>query len=319
MRLSESKELNNDLRLKIYEEFSPEIIVEDLEPVNNIKEYRHLRVTIESRINELFEDYIKDYPEKMKQAFRNWKLVGGSDIDEEKLINLLYEKNRVFYDIFLAYVEKWWLDNFLDVKDINDIISLLKVWLPKMFDKIFVNWYLIWKNYEKNIPTWLHYAWVNETWLISYKELTWESFEKNLEGMFNEKLINYIDKILEYSNYTYSQKKWDEIQVDEVPIWKNSNSKLGFVGPQEAYFLENKEKNWKLAEPHVALYIKESFEKEKKEAENLFKKYFGDDYKVSQLNTYLVEPILEAGSQWFRRIAWESVPNSEEVAKKLEE
>ena len=315
IKTPETVNLDN-VRLKIYEEFSPEIIAEDFEVVNNIDEYRNLIDDITENVNKLFENYLKNYPDYVKEAFNKWRInqFEWNEQEKEELVKLIYEKNRVFYDIFLAYVEKWWLDNLLTSQDVSDLLSLLKIWVTNFYDKIFVNWYLDWNKYVEKIPGWLWYAWINQNGLVSYFDLAWLDNTSDFWGMFNENLKKYLKNIFDYSKSIYNQEKWDEIQMDEVSIWKDTNSKLGFVWPQEAYMLENEK--WKLVEPHIALYIKESFEKERKEAEDLYEKYFWENYNVSQVNTYLVEPLLEAWSQWFRKIAGESVPNSETVANK---
>ena len=309
-------EFDDSILIDIYKNFTPESIVEDYEKVNNLEDFWKFQRSLQTSINNLFKDYIENYSDSVKKTFLKGSLMGfnGSDEDLKEVLNLLYQKNELYYSCLIYYVEKWWLDKILKTSSLEtiDVLLLLKSNLIKNFNKIFINWLNIWKKYEENIPSGMYYWWISKDGLKPFSYFVSDDFQKN-ELLTNKKLKEYIDWIISLSWKTFESEQWEENMKLEPQIWQDKDSSLWFVWPQETYYLTKWK--WELVEPHVALYIKEAFTKEKEEATRLYNKYFWENYNVASLQTFLAEPIFEAWSLGFQKIAWESIPNPTKISK----
>lgn len=203
----------------------------------------------------------------------------------------------------------------MDWKDKQDIISFLKSSLLKIFDEIFLNWYEKWKDYVKDIPNWLHYGAITKESIVSYWKLQ-NSMFGDLWFLHNQQLKEYVTWIKTLVTTTAKQEDWEKNMEKEPQLWRDKNSNLWFVGPQEKYMLVKEKWKAELVEPHIALFIKQSFTKEKKYFSALYQIKFRQDYDVNNIASYFVEPIFESWSIGFRKIAGESIPNPDSISEK---
>jgi len=312
---------NNKPLLAIYNEFLPEVLLEWLKPSNTLEEFWEIQGKINKIVNELFSNYVDKLPYSMRETFDKWSLMwfNGTNQEREKILNLIFQKNRLYYAIMLAYVKNGGIDSLMKDKnwninyeELNNVVSLLASEFIYQMDNTFIKWLNIWEKNIDKIPSWLIYWWVTENGVVPYGNL----LNKQIKLPYLSKglLRDYLEGIEKLFSSSTSKKDWEKNIENEPQIWKDLNWKLGVVGPQEAYYLKND--NWVLVEPHFAVYIKEVFDKEKDEAIELYKKYFWEDYNVNSLNCFVCEPVIECGSIGFQKIAWESIPNSAEVSKK---
>ena len=309
-----STKYDNSILLSIYEEFIPEKIVKHLDKCEGFDDFSRIRWELTSMVDKIFREHLEEYTDNVKKAFELWKFnwFKWTKEEEKQLESLLYQKNLLFDNLMLSYIEDWWLDDLLTWKDKEDIMMLLRSNINKFFNDLFLIWRKTYKptpEEESKMDTKLYGAFI---WGLDSSKTYWELSKKELKlpSLYNKNIEEYLNWIKRLSWETTSYSSWVENQNYENVIWWDQESSLWVVWPQEAYTL------WKkVIEPHLSFYLKNEFTEEKEQASSLAIKYFQNDYNVQDVKSFFVEPLLEIWAMGFWKIAWESIPCDTELAE----
>lgn len=294
--------------------------------VVDIESFSKFNVDLNNYICKHFTKILNTKTDSFKDAFRSWmtNLFQDWTVEEDEfLVSLIFQKNRLNQKIFRDLLMKWFFDKLFWDKEKKSILFVLDTNILAVFDQIYLNWL-------KNLPDssnngfkdiWLNYGWVKWGNIVSYGDFMDTEFFNDLDNVLaeiwdldDEELWSIYQQIVIYiKSLVYLIKhedviksSWSDIEPEYLRTW-TTNSNLAVIWPLEYFIHPN------FVVPEFAIYLKRALDVSEKDfACRLSKLFFGSDYEIWTLNIYDVENILSSWFLWFKRYMWRNFPNIQE-------
>lgn len=305
--------------------FSDISILDFLNSINspsNMDDFIEFKKLLNKKICDIFSSFFVDENKNFKMTFEfsDLNFFIWTPEKKEYMRKLLVKKHEIFSLIFLESIKEWKLDKIFSDDEKNTLSWLIESKIFKYFNELLISWqkseeyFHEWKNKKDIKLSNLSYSWLVNWELTSYKDILspgfvnwdklWEVKIKEFDKYFNEYFIKFIN------SWIVPFKKWLEAEHFSIDSWENKNSNLCFSVPIETYQRANV-----LVDLELEVFIKNEDNEYKNIASSLSKNYFDNDFDISNIKFFIVEPILSSWVVITKWILWKSFPNNPKITK----